>query len=310
MNKYFYILFFLFLQNATILSMALNINEETLSVYAIPGQNGTRSEPSYIKSIVGQDVRVISVATPKTLTDLGQYFCQRYLDSALKEQNQKGIIYATSQGTATALNYLAKKDHGKKIKALVLEAVLASGNSAIFHTVNGPLMNMHFVESLPGAYYWLAYLASLFLPGYRPAGQQPIKSITNIPKEIPIIIIHSVRDNQISYNDACALFYGLRMMGNANVYLITKNSHKHSQLIESEYEKNIIRQILIKHNLLKVSPIFEQQELMNLNQFQPDHEQFKQIYDDLIAKEKNHEIIEAASIASVAACSTYYYLQQ
>lgn len=149
-------------------------DQKAITVFAIPGQNGMGSESWYVKNVIGEFSRVISVNTPSLLLDLGQYFCQRHLDDALTNSpypDDDAIIYATSQGTATALNYLARKP-SPNIKAVVLEAALASGNSAVYHTVTGPAMGDDWLRSVPGAYYVLPYLASFICLGYRPGGNK------------------------------------------------------------------------------------------------------------------------------------------
>jgi hypothetical protein len=102
----------------------------------------------------------------------------------------------------------------QKIKAVILEAALASGNSAIFHTATGRLMNMRWLNNIPGSYYVAPYFGAIACPGYRPSGQQPIWSVDNIQSNIPIIIIHSENDLQLPFYGACALYYRLRINGN------------------------------------------------------------------------------------------------
>lgn len=264
---------------------------QPLVVYTIPGIDGSGSGADYVKKVLGSNIKIVKVGTPDFLTDLGQYFCSRYLTDALQKESREGIVYATSQGTATALNY-----PDEKIQALILESVLASGNSAICHRANGPLINMPFLKYIPFSYYWVPYLATFYCLGYRPAGKQPIKSLDALCKNIPIIIVHSKEDFQLSYNDACAVYYGLRLNGNKNVYLIiSKKEGSHTNILEdSEREKTIIRQILQEHGLLRDSGLEEDLEELNLSEFQPDPAPFKKHYYDLKAKETKHEYVEYA----------------
>ncbi len=196
-------------------------NNVILHIYSIPGQNGLGGNPDYIKGLLGDNQATITpVSTPENYPDLGQRKCINFLrEACLMNKDKKFIIHATSQGTATALNYLVE-DQGRQIQALILESALVSGNSAIYHTVSGPLMNLKKVTKLPFAYYWLPYCAKIVFPWYSPGGIQPIFSIDSIPTTVPVIIIHSKQDYQLSYNDACALYYRLRACGNDNVYLI------------------------------------------------------------------------------------------
>ncbi|MFC1870692.1 prolyl oligopeptidase family serine peptidase [Candidatus Dependentiae bacterium] len=266
----------------------LSLHTECFSpvVYAIPGQNGLGSDKSYVEEIMGDNCEIIPVSTPTNLPDLGQSFCERHLDDALKIGNKEGVIYATSQGTATALNYVASSNRANQIKALVLEAAMASGNSAIYHTVTGPLMDMKIVKNIPGSYYVLPYLANLVCPGYRPAGKQAIKSIDNIPNDLPIIIIHSEGDKQLPFEGACALYNRLRKNGNENVYLVRKEGAQHIRILNSDNDKSMVKRILKKH-LLRSG-----EDCDNLSEFQPDPSRFGKEYQDLIAKERRHTHFE------------------
>lgn len=269
-------------------------------VYTIPGQNGLGSESDYVKEVLGNDSEISPVPTPNVFSDLGQSFCEKYLDQTLANTDKEGVVYATSQGTATVLNYLSKNGYNKKIKALVLEAVLASGNSAIYHTVTGPLMNMKNLERVPGSYYFVPYFANVACPGYRPAGKQAIKSIDNISTDLPIIIIHSKEDMQLPYSGACALYYRLRQNGNKNVYFITEEGSRHIQILGND-KKAIVKCILQKH--LSKKPSNGQGDF---SLFQPEPSQFKKQYDELISKEKNHTYVEQAMKVAVLAFIVKY----
>lgn len=286
--------------------------QQGLTVYSIPGQNGLGSEPDYIQAILDGNSRnpieIIQVPTPSGVrADLGQDNCIKHLANAIQKQkrtHQNAIIYATSQGTATAINYLADTkdtDPQNKIDGLVLEATLASGNSAVHHTVSGPLMGLSSLASIPFSYYWMPYISKALFPFYWPGGKQPIKSIEKLPTTLPIIIAHSENDPQLSFNDACALYYRLRTTGNDNVYLIPFKGARHIQVMgpSEEHPALLLRAILAKHNLLQK----EKQHIPSV--FQPDPQQFKAQYDALIAREKWHNRLKYAIGTGAAAASAY-----
>lgn len=277
-----------------------------LIVYAIPAYNADGGSSNYINNFLNQKTEVINVYTSPYIPDLGQDLCIGHLRTALETHKDKKnvIIHAVSQGTATALNYLAHEDKGKCIKALILESVLISGNSAIIHTLAGPL-GAEIITNLPLAYYWLPYIAKIKFPFYQPGGKQAIKSIKNLPTNIPIIIIHSKKDPQVSYNGACALYYALRAQGNNSVYLITKEGSRHMNLIDPFSDKNLINEVLKDHKLIEDSGAYDQQNIVNKALFQPDHSEFKKIYDDLILKERNHTYLGYVLLTLGAAACFY-----
>ena len=278
-----YLLVSLFILS-TPLTFCMDESKDTseVTVYAIPAQNGLGSYPDYVRDLLNQE-DIIAVQTPLSLPDLGQNRCLALLRESISTHNKKGLIHATSQGTATALNYLAE-DQGRMIKGLILEAVLASGNSAIEHTVSGPLMNLKTLANLPLSYYWIPYCAKAMFPFYSPASTQPIKSIAKIPAHIPVIIVHSKNDAQLSYHDACALYYGLRKNGNP-AYLMSLEGRNHMQLIRNERDKHVVQNILKKHQLIEGA----NEEELDLSAYQPDHNKFARLYDNILYKEKKHE---------------------
>lgn len=296
------------------------MEQSGLTVYAVPGQNGLGSSPEYIRALLQADknfpIEIISVSTPGFGKDLGQNNCIKALADSiqkLKRTHQHAIIHATSQGTATAINYLAHtKDTNpeNKIDGLVLEATLASGNSAVHHTFSNPFMGIPLLARIPFSYYWLPYAVKAFIPFYWPGGKQPIKSIEKLPNNLPIVIAHSRSDIRFSFNDACALYYGLRKKGNDNVYLLPFDGRKHIEVIGESggHAAQVLRAILTKHSLL------QKEQNIDLSRLQPDPNQFKAHYDALVAREKWHNRIKyllsagactATAFAIKALCSKY-----
>lgn len=298
--------------NAMELKKAL---EPKLHVLAIPGQNGMGSQPEYVESLLGaHNVNVTPVPTPSVLADLGQGFCMSHLRKTVAATNaHTSIVHATSQGTATALNYVGLEDQGKHVKALILESVLASGNSAIYRTVTGPAMQLP-VDKIPFSYYWLPYPASLACPSYVPGGKQAIKSIEHIPTNLPVIIAHSEGDIQLPVSGARALYYRLRERGNENVYLILKQGIQHIYVLGNQNGNDaaVVQAILTKHNLLLADDKTKKE--MDLAPYQPDHKLFKKDYENLMGKEKNHQRIAytlavGALYALYCSITTYWNMQ-
>lgn len=271
-----------------LLFLTISLNAmQNLHVYAIPGQNGLGSNPEYVSEILNIDKTDITAVTTPTLgIDLGQSGCINHLKRVYNPQlYPNAIIHATSQGTATALNFVAQNQH-HTIKAIILEATLATGNNAIMHTVTGPLMRLEGIAKLPFSYYWLPYVAKILFPFYNPNGMQAIKELPKIAKEIPIIIVHSKLDPQLSFTDACALYYGLKSQGNGNIYFVQKDGSDHIQLLKTG-DIPVINTILQKHGLKPSSTVEE----VDLTNFQPNHMQYKSHYDELIRKENNLKYI-------------------
>src|SRR2546423_788366 len=94
------ILAFILLLYTSIYCMHESKNNSEITVYAIPGQNGLGSDPSYVRNLLNQE-DVIAVQTPLGNPDFGQNKCLAFLRESISANNKKGLIHATSQGTAT-----------------------------------------------------------------------------------------------------------------------------------------------------------------------------------------------------------------
>ncbi len=273
-------------------------------VFVIPGQNGDGLDNDYVTQATGiSPDRIQRVGTPASWwsTDLGQSGCMKHLKDALQDNEEEFIIYANSQGTATALNLLSQNPQYKeKCKGIVLEAVLGSGNSAIYHTITEPhtlksfpspsLCN--FLKKVPGLYYVAPYFAKVLFPTHSPGGDQAIKSVENLDIDGPIIIAHSKADLQLSYEDACAIYYALRQ-NNKDVYLISKEVVQHINLFRNNWNPfygpindTSVKDILAFHGLspAEISAV----NPLNFSEYQPDLAELKPVHDELKAKERNH----------------------
>lgn len=318
-NNYAY--FIITYLTCTVLSYDFAYSMETtnnnLVVYSIPGQNGMGGDPDYIKCLFNsQNIPIVQVPTPTFLVDLGQFFCQRHLTQVIAQEKRDIIIHATSQGTATVLNYLSKRPN-EKIKLLILESPLASGNQAIYHTATNELMpQFNFIKHIPGAYYIVPYIGAIMCPGYLPIGQQPIFSIqkSSFPLDIPIIIAHSQDDPQLSFSGARALYYGLKSRG-TNIYFIPFNRGRHLNLffdIHNTNKSSVLQKIIKKHVPNVSLGIIEDNNTGNtedineidddLGQYTPEINAFKKDYDELVQKEN---ILWNTSVAGFVAFISY-----
>lgn len=202
------------------------------------------------------DQHVDRITTPSQIdafdfqsyADFGQKNCQEHMQKGInpkleKDDIQKIILHASSQGTASLINYVASlsPQDQKKIGALILESAMASGNSAIFHCVTqtfrlGCLRYGLWLRELPLSQYWIPMLSLVSFPFYNPTGTQPIFMIDKLPKDLPIIILHSIRDKILPYDGAIALYTRLRHQENSFVYFIRSERNLHINLLKTTIE--------------------------------------------------------------------------
>jgi hypothetical protein len=256
-------------------------------VLCVPGQNELGSENWYVMSQLGRtdEASLHRVETPDTLIDFGQRFCQRHLTHAYKTPSFTAqlsdtdgyIMHATSQGTQTSINWLANNpDKQPQLKALVLEAVMASANNAIAYNGVDHFLSPHVARTIIPT-FWT----------YNPWGMQAIKSVDKLQdKDTPIIIVHATGDMCLPYAGATAIYYQLKERGHNNVYFITKNnSIDHVNILDDR--PSLVQAILAHHNIIPHKNI----PLINLDDFKPKHWQFHETYSYLRFVEWVHSAI-------------------
>jgi hypothetical protein len=198
----------------------------------VPGLNGSIGGPAHNFSRWLQKKHTMHhwIGTPQeSRADFGQRNCMQHVhkektasEKNILESETPYILFGTSQGTGTSINLFNGTSENHNImlqnpEALILQSVMLSGNSAIYHTVTN--MGLPLVADLPFSYYWLPYLATIFFKSYAPAGEQPIFNVEKMPTDLPIIILHCENDQQLSFKDAQGLYAALCRNGNDNVYL-------------------------------------------------------------------------------------------
>lgn len=288
-----------------------------VTVIAVGGQNTLGSEVDYVGFLFSffsvKRAQIPQGWLPNS-RDLGQHVCMEHLARDFPSSGDV-IFHATSQGTATVLNFvsgLSEADQAR-VKAIVLEAALASGNDAIIHTTSKLMLGSKPILSscieTEGCYYALPYCARPLFPRYSPSGIQPIKSIENIIHDIPIVIIHSKEDKCLPYSGACALYYGLRAQGHENVYFISLEGEKHIRLLEEAFlghscyrEREHLAAILAHHNVFGDGRKSAAAGSFDKSAFQPEIEQYREMYERLCSREQNHTYIPPM-IGAVAVCS-------
>lgn len=261
---------------------------------------------------------VVSSDPPVQMTDIGQSNCVSNLEKSIapyleNDKVENIVLYSECQGTATALNYVAKNP--KKIKALILEGVVGSGNRVIHWRTKKIIPKL---GHLPGAEWSLPYVVKcLAMFCYSPSGHQPVMSLAKLPKDLPIVIIHSRHDNMTPYDDALALYYGLSQAGNEQVYLITTDEYAHIHLLKRDQDKEkltALNQIYKKNKLPYDRELLQQvgeiSDAQLKEHFQPDFKSFEPQYKELFSNVKAHQTLGTLvniGCSSLVAIAGYYY---
>ena len=203
----------------------------------VPGQNGCGGDSFLDNNVVntGSFINFGTESDPSKI-DFGQRNCvarfqEQYAQLNKATQAKQNIFYGVSQGTATLINWLTHKhdDAGKVVlrphaeqekiaQAVVLEAVLGSGNNAIMHYAT---QAMPAVSYLPLSRAWSPWVAkAIKYPSYKPYGQQMLSSIQHLSPNISAIMKYDRNDPETSPDDARQAYINARKAKHNRVYLM------------------------------------------------------------------------------------------
>lgn len=194
------------------------------------------------------------------------------LEQGLKNDNitpdHKLIGVGVSKGAATLINATAT---GKfpMIKALVLESPFAHASDIAYNV--GWL-----AQYIPGGWHAAQFFMSNFVyPSYNPGGPHPITCAPLVPN-IPILLIHSQKDELIHVNHSRKLYKALVQTGNKNVYLVETERGEHANVLNKQdkvttpFVNRIIQTFYKKHELPWHEPILNPCDTpISLDHYQP-----------------------------------------
>ena len=326
---------------------AVDLEDDNLLKYThfvvIPGQDGYgKKADNPLQHIIdttqfpSENIHYVNtpIATKNsffTYADFGQYNCQ-YPLSLLMEQLDSNdsvkriIVYAISQGTATATNYFKSHQH-PKVKALIYEGVMASGNSAISHygrnkiniRIGGIKIPVgKWFSWTPGSFYTMPYIvSSVVYPWYSIGGQQAIQSLHQMPNETPFILVHSKEDQILSHDDAVVFYTGLKDAGNPNVHLLTSNKATHVDLFkpDEDQDKEAQRKSYIQtiHHILRNKGLelpqlshLKHTSIIDLTETQPEGDM--NLLNHYLGRENAARVFNRTLIAHAIFGITYYLL--
>lgn len=287
---------FTFLSFTNSLAMQWGYKEpvSTIKVYALPGLGGHKPEEQklqceYARMLFAHDktnLTIKSIHTPEQYCDLGQTHTMDYISNAIREDQaidknkyDGTVILASSQAAAAVVKLISKnKLIMPDLKAIFFEGLFMSANDALYHSVHGKRPEDYkLLQGKPYIRWWAPYVARLVkLPHYKPDGDQPVHYLSEIPKEIPIVIIHGEEDQRVTHDDALVHYTQLRLLGKENVYLFSKKaspntiqSKKDHINVLNEEDVPAIQALLRKLNILPQRVVDKNKDDRLLQELQP-----------------------------------------
>jgi len=169
----------------------------------------------------------------KKLVNLGQELdIQHFLEAHESIFNHvketcKVVWLGISRGAATVLNAAAISE--KHPHAVIVECPFDTLKSVIKH-----LLKRFRVHWVPFSETVGMKIANKQFPLFNKNGIFPLNMVKDIPKELPILLIHSKRDNVVPVSSSRRLYIELVKTGHINTYLLELASGKHAEAIRGK----------------------------------------------------------------------------
>lgn len=143
------------------------------------------------------------------------------------------VLVGLSRGASTILNYAARYPQG--IRALVVESPFTSLDSIIYNK-----LNQYHVGWIPGATSVATWAVNTFVfPKYDKNGMKPIDSIKILDPNIPVLFVHSSKDQLINCNNSQEMYLLRKKSGCNHVYYseLTQSPHAGYQFYKADRTK-------------------------------------------------------------------------
>lgn len=190
-----------------------------------------------------------------------------------KSSNETGVLaLGYSRGAASLINLLASRKAAPVCGGIFI---------ASFATLEGPIRLV--VERVLGTAFCSSFMAKIahhtvapyLFPEYNPKGMQPINMVDQISEDIPLLFIHSVKDDVCPFGDFLKLCSVLKQSGRKNFYAVAVQDSLHCTYLLDPATLLLIKQAI--HTFCKKHGFVYDEDFAQddyfLEQFQPVYEQ-------------------------------------
>jgi predicted esterase len=174
--------------------------------------------------------------------NLGQNLDMHTLIEAYEELERSGdqdiVLVGVSRGAVTILNTVALKKWDDRLKAIIVESPYDTLQNVAHH-----VLKQKYIGWIPGSNRLALKMLNTKFPMIDLNGIMPISCVKDIPKNLPIFLVHSRNDAVIPPQSSRALYIALVESGHTNVYYLEMAGGEHARLIvgpEGELYQNII----------------------------------------------------------------------
>ncbi len=187
----------------------------------------TFNYPDACEGLLRVNRKETSLAQDNEIECLKSKFEKTVQHAKEKETNNSEIvIFGLSRGASAALNLMALYNP-PLVKALVLESP--------FDTVGSIIDNKRKQLHLE----WLShdageYIMETIFRRYNRNGIQPIDVVSDIRKDLPILIVCSKEDPLVPCHSSIKLYQKLKESGHSSAHLFIADHGKHSKILEAQ----------------------------------------------------------------------------
>ena len=232
------------LKQAFIYSKFTQLNEYNVH-YLFTTPYFTFNYPDAVIALKVGDYRETSFGQENEIKRLYSAY-KRAQKKALKKFNEPSdiILFGLSRGASNQLIF-AGTHQLEDVKAIVVESPYY-----IMSDVIESLMHKYHLGSIP--LFYGEYIAELIFGRYKRDGLCPGNCVENIPKNIPILIICSVKDALVPYTSSVNIYKKLIAAGHEHTYIFIADHGHHSRIlydVDGEKYQAITHAFYKKYNL-------------------------------------------------------------
>ena len=172
--------------------------------------------------VASKNYKEVDLGQAKEMELLHQAYCK----TRELLPNHKIAVFGVSRGAATAINWAATYQPSH-LCALVLESPFDH-----IHSIIGYLTKKWKLHWIPHIHQFSAYIFKKRFPSLDLEGPVPQKTVQKLPLDLPILLIHSHKDELIPLESSRALYVQLCNAGHKKAHFVELSEGKHAQLFK------------------------------------------------------------------------------
>lgn len=200
-------------------------------------RSNDRKEQIYIEKKEENSLEIYQPAINLKKINFGQEpdietISQAYNQHMKKFDNAEIIMYGVSRGGAATFNFLATEypqQNEQKVKVAVLESCFDSVRNVLFYKYPS-------LQKFPKAVALIEKLFSSIYSGHDLDGIAPINQVKSFPKDLPLLLITSKKDNIVPSACTWNLYHALKDAGHMHVYILELKHSSHPRYMMDHEE--------------------------------------------------------------------------